>query len=158
MLQRLLAILLMPFFLVGNSFAHSNCAPLQSSAETARAHIHLGSGWHHHHHDGHSHADHGHRRHSHGGRSSQDSSDSIPLVASQAAATDHHDSDAIYLASGEYWFSIAKQVSKELDSIGIVKFFEAHSATIEPPCRQPLHQQARASARPIFLLHAALRL
>jgi hypothetical protein len=145
-MNRLVTILLIPFLLVGNAFAHSHGAAACQSANYGRAHIHVASAPHHGHH---SHDSDGHH-HGHGHESDEDESVAVRPV--------EHDSDAIYLASADDAFTPTNRVSFEL---GCSCFFDAPLCIVDdprPPAALSCAPTASSSELPLYLLHAALRL
>lgn len=156
---RLAAILLIPIFVVGNSFVHSHGAAAHSPGHS-RTHIHVAGASHHErshasdgHHLGH---DHGHvhrgKHHVHddenGGKGSQQEPIESPL---------DHDSDAIYLVAADLTAICTDRFSVEFDSpaeanIGgwLVNLRPKHLC-LQPHRSPPLGQT-------LYLLHAALRL
>lgn len=157
MLRRLLAILLIPFFVVGNSFAHCHDTGPHSSPGQSRAHFHFSSHSHpvHHNHRSQRHPDHqkdcDHEHdHCHDHRH-----DDCPLADS---APVDHDSDAIYVSAVDYWFSAAQHGPLEIGSGDIVAFFEDDAHSSAQPIRRDLRRHSLASGPPLYLLHAVLRL
>lgn len=94
MLQRLLAFILIPFFAMGNSLAHSHGSAAQSAPSQIRPHFHFGSSLRHgHNHDAFPHAHHGHsHRHEH----------KQPAAPLPSPLPVDHDSDAVYLVASEF--------------------------------------------------------
>jgi len=157
MLQRLLAILLVPFFVVGNSFAHCHDTDAHSSPGQNRSHFHLSSHSHPEHHDHRSHRHSHHPRdcdHEHDHRHDHHHDD-CPLADSAPA---DHDSDAIYVSAVDYWFSAAQPSRIEIGSGDIVAHLEDDSHSTSQPFGRDLRRHSLASGPPLYLLHAALRL
>lgn len=148
MLRRLLAILLVPFFVVGNSFAHCHDTGPHASPGQSRAHFHWGSDAHHEHHHHQRDCDHeSDHRHDH--------HDDCPHAASTPI---NHDSDAIYVTAVDYWFSAAQHGPPEIGSGDIVACYEDDVPAIESTFRPDLRRYSHASGPPLYLLHAVLRL
>lgn len=153
MLKRLLAILLIPFFVVGNSFAHCHDSGTHSSPGQSRAHFHFSNHSHPEHHDHRSH------RHSHHQRDCDHEHDHRHDDASHAdSAPVDHDSDAIYVSAVDYWFSAAQHGPLEIGSGDILAFFEDDSHSSSQPLRLDFRRYSLASGPPLYLLHAVLRL
>ena len=148
-MNRLIAILLIPFLVVGNSLAHSHGVAAHQSHGQIRAHIHLGSGSGHDHDD---HGSHGHSHHSHDHDHDGDNPDSTPVEPVE------HDSDAVYLVAADSLFTTSERDSFDLDS----HFFrESATCVITVDSRPPLLHIPPLSCTaelPLYLLYAALRL
>jgi len=150
MMQRLLTILLVPFFVVGNSLAYSHSQAAHASPSKGRAHFHFGSGGHHwHHHESHEHS---HGRHVHRHRHEADDSQPTPTPPSD------HDSDAIYVAAVDYVFSITERSVIHFAAGVVVTSVENDLAACNSPIGDHLQRYSPASGPPLYLLHAALRL
>ncbi len=157
MLHRLLAILLVPFFVVGNSFAHSHDSAAHSSPSPSRTHFHLGDDSHHGHHHreshGHSHDRHG-CDHTHGHRHDHETDESQTVTTTPV----DHDSDAIYVAAGDFWFSPPEHGPQASGTYAVVTFVSDYVPIIQPPFRRDLRRHSLAWGPPLYLLHAVLRL
>ena len=156
-MNRILAILLIPFFVMGTPHAHSQCVVAHPSADYAHPHIHIGGGSHHHpgahghsHHSQHAHSDDWNPHEDH--RQNEVSSDSHSCMPVD------HNSDAVYFLAADALFTIAKRCCLDNDMQVVIS-----SASVD--CRDDvLHQystqalQHGSAGRPLYLLHAALRL
>ena len=152
-MHRLIAILLIPFFVVGNSFAHSHGAAAHLSPSHGRAHIHVGSAPKHGHSDeshGHSHHDHDH---SHGQDHASDDSKPAPLEKSV-----DHESDAVYVTAADFMVTTSDRMSIEDDSCAVVETDEDYFSGIRSPSRLDRPPLVTTTEQPLYLLHAALRL
>ncbi len=156
MIRQLIVLLLVPFFVLGNSIAHSHSGAAHSSPAGGRAHIHLGGteqGNHHH-------GDHGNdsHEHSHHGQHDQhDQHDGQHAPTSPIIPADH-DSDAIYLIASDY-LSIATQgssVESSLNAIVMAVDFELDKSRAPKGFEAP--RTPVLFGPPLYLLHAALRL
>ncbi len=149
MTQKLIAILLMPILVLGNSFAHSHGVPTQSSQGHERAHFHVGGSDHHwhHHHESHEHSGHKHD-HDH------ESNDS-PLAP---ATSSDHDSDAVYVAAPDYVFSVSNDNSLDFSSLAVVAPSLSWQAQTRPNIWRVLPGETSSVELPLYLLYAALRL
>lgn len=148
-MNRLIAILLVPFFVVGNSLAHSHGDATHRSGNGARAHIHIGGAAHddHRHHGPHGHSQHHHAPEHDGGG-----------PESMLVDPTEHDADAIYLAAGDALFTASERCSLELETL-----VEPGTETVflGVSCRSPGVLTLRAgdpAGLPLYLLQAALRL
>lgn len=169
MLTRLLAILLVPFFVVGNSLAHCHDTAAHVSPSQGRAHFHLGNDSHHEHHR---HQPHGHAHvhshvHSHGHSHGRHGCDHDrrqrhahrPDDAQPASTTPiDHDSDAIYVSAVNFWFSVSEHGPLEFGACAVVACFDDYMPAIQPPFRRNLLRHSLGSGPPLYLLHAVLRL
>lgn len=145
-MNRFVAILLIPFLLVGNALAHSHGTTAHQSPNHGRAHIHIGSAPHHGHH---SHETEGHH-HEHDHES--DEPESAPVVTPV-----EHDSDAIYVVSADDAYTPTDRVSTVL----VLSYFDTPLCILNdscPPVPRSCTLCANTSELPLFLLHAALRL
>ncbi len=158
-MHRLIAILLIPFFLVGNSLAHSHGSAAHQFPSSGRAHIHVGSATQHGHSlECHEHSHHGHDRgHSHGHAANQnhksDSSKRAPVES-----TADHESDAIYIAASVFVGTSSARASIEVDSCDFVDTIEGYLPGNRLPARHDRPPLATTTELPLYLLHAALRL
>ena len=145
-MNRLVAILLIPFLLVGNALAHSHAVAAHPSANHGRAHIHIGSAPHHGHHS------HESDDHHHGldHENEEQESAQVPPI--------EHDSDAIYLASTGDAYTPTDRVSTELGAFVYVDAPLRILNDSRPPAALSCTLTASASGLPLYLLHAALRL
>ena len=160
-MQRLVAILLIPFLVVGNSFAHAHGSAAHLSPGQGRAHIHVGSTTKH----GHSHESHGHSHHSHGhdhGHNHGHANDQNPKRDDSKPAplekTVDHESDALYVAAADLMVKTTSRVSIEVDSCAVVESVAYCLSGIFMPSRLAHPLLAMTSGLPLYLLHAALRL
>ena len=152
-MHRLVAILLIPFFVVGNSLAHSHGAAAHQSPSQGRAHIHVGSAQKHGHSDeshGHSHHDHGH---SHGKDHTSDDSKPAPVEKSV-----DHESDAVYVTAADFMVTTSDRMPIEDGSCAAVETYEDYFSGIRPPSRLDRPPLVTTTELPLYLLHAALRL
>ena len=165
MIRQLIVLLLVPFFVLGNSIAHSHSGAAHSSPAGGRAHIHLGGteqGNHHHGdhgNDSHEHSHHGqHDQHDqHGQHDQHDQHDGQHAPTSPIIPADH-DSDAIYLIASDY-LSIATQgssVESSLNAIVMAVDFELDKSRAPKGFEAP--RTPVLFGPPLYLLHAALRL
>jgi hypothetical protein len=155
-MNRLIAILLIPVFVVGNVLVHSNSRAAHQSHGQTWAHIHLSGGGHHDHddHDWRSsshHKDH-HHEHQHHDHD-QDSPDSTPPVAPV-----EHDSDAVYLVPSESLFTTPERCTLNIDA----QFCHAASLCVITIANRPpiltVRPFFRTAGLPLYLLYAALTL
>jgi hypothetical protein len=159
---RLIAILLVPFFAVGNSLAHSHGSAAHPSSSHGRAHIHVGSDPQHSHgHASHGHSHHGHRHkhpnHRHGDAVGQNckSDDSNPAPIELPF---EHESDAVYVAAADFMVTASAQFSIEVGLCAAVETVEHYLSTIRSRTRLDRPPLAVISELPLYLLHAALRI
>jgi hypothetical protein len=150
-MNRLLAIVLVPLFVVGNSFAHSHCDMANQSSSQSRAHIHVGGGGHHRH-DVHGSHEHSHHDHQHDADNEGDGRDSIPVGLFE------HDSDAIYFVAADSLFTTSKFITVDLS----LQFALDAATTLNSvaTCSPRVHElpRLRTSEAPLYVLHAALRI
>lgn len=148
-MDRLIAILLIPFYVMGNSLAHSHGIATFQSVTENRAHIHVNGGLEHDHGShGHSHKSHHHDHRDHDG----DIPDSTP------ADPVEHDSDAVYLVATDSFFT-SERGSLDFDS----QYFREsapRAVLVVDSLVQRLHipPLSCTSGLPLYLLLAALRL
>ena len=159
MMNRFVAILLMPFLVVGNSLAHSHGSAAHPSQSQGRAHFHVGStpqqG---HEHKSHGHSHHGHSHdHSHDHDHDQDheSDDSQPAPLEKPVG---HDSDAVYLVAADFVYITSDRTSIEVGSYAVIEKVEDYLAEVRPPASRDLRIRSTTPELPLYLLHAALRL
>jgi hypothetical protein len=159
-MHRLIAILLIPFFVVGNSLAHSHGTAAHLSPSQGRAHIHVGNTpQHNHSHEshGHSHHEHSHGHDDHGQAPEKnkkgDDSKSVPLEK----AVDH-ESDAVYVSTADYPVTTSARISIELGSCDVVETVQDYLSGIRPRSWHDRPPLAFTNELPLYLLHAALRL
>jgi len=100
--NRLVAILLIPFLVLGNSFAHAHGIVAQSPIGKSYTHVHIGSSSHHGHHD-HESKGHCHHGHHHEHQDDEDHDDPIPVKPVD------HDSDAVYVVDSGAVLSAAER-------------------------------------------------
>ncbi len=150
-MYRLLVILLLPFFVVGNSLAHSHGSAAHPSPSEGRAHFHFVSA-HQHVHDHHSHG-HSHHRHSHDHDQKSEDSKAAPIEQPI-----DHDSDAVYIAALDFMATTSDRTLIEARSFCVVEAVEDYFARIRPSIRRDHPQLATTTELPLYLLHAALRL
>ena len=150
MMNRLIAILLIPLFVVGNSLAHSHSTAAHPSPGDGRAHFHFGSAPHHghDHHDSHEHAKHDHHGHHH----ESDEPGSAPVAPVE------HDSDAVYVAAADFMFTACDRISIEIDKHAFVGTVDCLLTDFRPPVLRDRPPLATTTQLPLYLLHAALRL
>ena len=149
MMKQLLSILLLPFFLLGNSFIHGSSK--QSSLDPSLPHFHLTS-WHHEHHchDARSHFHHG-RKHAHRAEEKGQTSSTPERPAD-------HDSDAIYLIVLED--ALSSLESRLLDAPDLAIDTAQVGGFNETCARVHLitYRSVACLGPPIYLLLAVLRL
>ena len=152
-MHRLLAILLMPFFVVGNSLAHSHGLAAHPSPSQGRVHFHVGSTVQH----GHEHKSHGHSHHGHSHSHDQDheSDDSKPAPVEKPV---DHDSDAVYVVAADFVVTISDRTSIEVGQYAALEIVQDFRAAVRAPARRDLRIPWTTPELPLFLLHAALRL
>jgi len=157
-MQRLLVILLLPFFVVGNTFAYAHCTTAHSSPSHCRAHIHIGnSSQHGHEHHGHqqaeshahTHTGHDHERYDHENHASQPSIFKGPV---------DHDSDAVYVVAVDLWISSINVGSLLLGSQPSVVGGNHCLPMVRSAVWGELRRSSLGSVTRLYLLHAALRL
>jgi hypothetical protein len=159
-MHRLLAILLIPFFVVGNSFVHSHGSAAHQSPSHGRAHFHVGSTPQH----GHTHESHGHSHHEHGhghvhhGQTSEQKQKRDDSKPSPIEKTVDHESDAIYIAAADYVFTTSARISIEMGSGEVVKSVEDYVPCTQPDCWRERPPLTSPPGLPLYLLHSALRL
>lgn len=158
-MNRLIALMLIPLFVVGNSFAHSHGSPALSSQGYERAHIHVGSASHHDgSHESHDHA-HGHSHHDQHQHSHEEDHGCDDTKSTPAGTADDHDSDAIYLVSVDLTLNCGDRTSVEADVQAWVH--SANSSFVDLPARiqhPQLDHSPPPKRLPLYLLNAALRL
>lgn len=157
-MHRLVAILLIPIFVVGNSLAHSHGQPAHSSQEHGRAHFHVGNTSHHDashesHDHSHGHSHHGHHQHSHDKDPDCGDSNSVPVEAPV-----DHDSDAIYLIPAELALNPSDRASLQLDAEPLILTTDWSFVDMQEKIQPPQLDQSPPSKLPIYLLNAALRI
>lgn len=142
-MNRLLSLLLIPFFVLGQALPHSHAGTgvAESSDHALRPHVHL-HGHEHAHDDHHDHAD----------------SDESPSRIDLLLPADDHDSDAVYLAAS------AQSLTRVSGSLA-VDVHLADWAAIPMPITVDTRSRYRTSdppdryaTLPIYLLTASLRL
>ena len=159
-MHRLIAILLIPFFVVGNSLAHSHGSAAHQSPSQGRAHIHVGSAPQHaHNHESHGHSHHehghGHDHHSKTSEQKQKRDDSKPAPIEK---TVDHESDAVYVATADYVVTTSARISTEMGSCDVVESVEDYLSCTRPNSWHERPPLASPPELPLYLLHAALRL
>lgn len=157
-MHRFVAILLIPIFVVGNSFAHSHGQSVHSTEAHGRAHIHVGNASQHDarhesHSRAHGHSHHGHHQHSHHENQGRDESGSPPVEVLV-----DHDSDAIYLVSADLAMNCSDRTSPEVDAPALVHTRDFLFVDMPAKIQHPQMDESPPPQRPLFLLHAALRL
>jgi hypothetical protein len=152
-MNRLIAILLMPLFVVGNSLAHSHSTAAHQSPGEGRAHFHVGSAPQqgHHNHDSHEHANHDHHDHD-GDDHDSDEHESAPVAPAE------HDSDAVYVATTDFVFTACDRISIEIDAHAFVGTVVCLLTDFRPSVLRDRPPLATTTQLPLYLLHAALRL
>lgn len=141
-MNRLMAILLMPLFVVGNSFAHSHGKFTHQSPGESHAHLHVGSAQHH----KHSHHDH------HGHDHESDESESAPVAPLE------HDSDAVYLVAADFVYTACERISIEVETQYFVGTVPCLLKDFRPYSLRDRSSHATTTQLPLYLLQAALRL
>jgi hypothetical protein len=142
-MSRFLAILLIPFFALGNVLAQSHGGVSHPSHNEDRVHFHIGGNSHH-----------GHDHHGMHSRSHHDDDDhnSAGLVPQE------HDSDAIYVAATDSLFRPSDRGSSKVVSLCVWETKNSFCEFANRPPREHSPPLGCASELPLFLLHAALRL
>ncbi len=156
-MDRLVAILLMPFFVVGNSFAHSHGSAAHPSHSHGRTHFHVGSTIQH----GHEHESHGHVHHSHSHSHSDDQKQNHARDDSQPAPVEKpvgHDSDAVYVFAADFFAPVSDRSSMEVGQCAAFEKVVDFLPAVRPPATRALKLRSTAPELPLYLLHAALRL
>jgi hypothetical protein len=146
-MNRVLSLLLIPLFVLGQCLPHSHAGSgvAEPDDHALRPHLHL----HGHAHDGvHAHDDH----HQH---ASEDDSASQDALLSPAA---EHDSDAVYLAASSHSLTRASgTIGLEFHSADWVAFSDPLPVNLRPGWRTS-DPPDRYRTLPIYLLTASLRL
>jgi len=152
-MNRLVAILLMPLFVVGNSLAHSHSTDAHQSPGKGRAHFHVGSAPQqgHHNHASYKHANHNHHDHD-GHHHESDEPESTPVVPTE------HDSDAVYVVAADFVFTVCDRVFFEIDSHAFVGTLVCLFNDFRPSVLRDRPPLATTTQLPLYLLHAALRI
>lgn len=162
-MHRLVAILLIPFFVVGNSLAHSHEPAAHLSPSQGRAHIHVGSAPQHvnsheahgHSHHGHSHGhDHG-KSHAHASDQNHISDNSKPAPVEKPV---DHESDAVYVSTADFFGTTSARISIEVTSCAVVEAVEDYLSGIRTNSLHDRPPLASTTQLPLYLLFAALRL
>ncbi len=150
-MNRFLAILLIPLFVIGNFFANVRCVVAEHSRSKCTAHIHFGGGGHHKH-DGHDLREHSHHDHHHPKKISSEAPGGNPSRA------DDHDSDAVYFVAADSLFKSSERFSVDLEN-PFPRYTTSSLIAVED-LLQPYHEPRLSPfvKRPLYLLHAALRL
>lgn len=159
-MQRLLVILLLPFFVVGNSFANAHCPTAHSSPSHCRAHIHIGSSSQHRHDQhGHQHAEsHAHTHDGHGHNQERDDHENHASQPSVFKGPVDHDSDAVYVVAVDLWISSISLGWLLFGSQASVVGVNHCLPTIRSAVWGDLRRSLLSGAPRLYLLHAALRL
>ena len=150
-MNRLLSILLIPFFVLGQTLPHSHAGSgmVEREDHASRPHLHLSSA------DSHDHdgeVDPGHDHH-HGGKASDESTKTKSL-----SATLDHDSDAIYVVQSNSTLARSTAFAK-LSFVFICTLSEVFADRLDRPCLHRSNQLPdRSAGLPIYLLVASLRL
>lgn len=147
-MNRLVSLLLVPFFVLGQALPHSHAGTgvLQPDGHSTRAHFHLVVG----HHQDH---DYEHDHHHTGDQAEAGHSESAAL-----SVPGDHDSDAIYLADTDW--TVSRTVSApQVDSTAVVwtSFVPSVGREVRLCCRME-HPPDRDAGLPIYLLTGSLRL
>lgn len=151
-MNRLLSLLLIPFFVLGQALPHSHAGigVHQPDDHAARPHVHL-SGGHSHHHDCDDHS------HSHADQVA--STNPVDSVQTDVSATPvEHDSDAIYLAQSNSFPVRASAIGQlSFATVGtLVEYLSDRPVPSGVCCsKQSLD---RSAGLPIYLLVNSLRL
>jgi hypothetical protein len=161
MMNRFVAMALIPFFVVGSSLAHSHASAARQSPTEGRAHIHTGSAlWHAHRHESHGHSHHIHRhghRHSHGPALARNHKGDTPKPI-QLIKTVDHESDAVYFAAEDFVGTPSARTSIEICSNAVVAIVEDDLTGNQLQSRHDRPPHSPILELPFYLLHAALRL
>lgn len=163
---RIVAFFLMPLLVVSNCLAHTHGATALHSTSEIRAHIHLGFGREHnsHKHDrasvsrkfAHKHSDHSHD-HDHDHEHQENGCTTLDGKPVQQTPIEH-DSDAVYLVGADCVYISVEPSSFELDCVHLVESATSGVAILcEPSCVSTTSCHC-VLQRPLYLLHAALRL
>jgi hypothetical protein len=152
-MHRLIAILLIPFFVVGNCLAHAHGSAAHRSTSPGRAHIHVASATQH----KHSHESHGHSHHDHGHSHGQEhaSDDSKPAPVEKPV---DHESDALYVTGADFMVTISARIAIKAGSCAFVETVVGYCSGIRPPSRRDRTPLDTITELPLYLLYAALRL
>jgi hypothetical protein len=182
-MNRIIAILLIPFFVVSNVLAHSHGAAAHYSNGQTRSHIHVSGGAQHdheshnheshehgsHEHGSHDHESHGHESHGHSHHSrhhdhqqhdpdQQNHDHDEKSTDSLPVAPVEHDSDAVYLVAADSLFTTSERWVMDLDS----QFLHAMVICVVTVPKHPSNHNAppffSTAELPLYLLYAALRL
>lgn len=149
-MYQVIAILLLPLLIMGNSLSHSYCLAAHCLPSEGAAHIHTGIAQHHAYTD----KSHSHGRHAH---SHHHTHKKYPSESTQLTTADH-DADAVYISPIPGYF---------VESYRVV--FDVATNIPEPwtvildALRSPTHNSVQTShlafsGLPLYLLHAALLL
>jgi hypothetical protein len=158
-MNRLITILLIPVFVVGNVLAHFPSSVAHPSHGQIRAHFHI-SGGSHHDHDGHDangnsrhhdhHSDHEHEHHE------REHHEHCNQGSTPPASPAEHDSDAVYLIAADSLFTSPQRCTLDIDfplsytdSLCIRTFANRYAFPVA-------RLFFRTSGLPLYLLHAAL--
>ncbi len=167
MQTRLLVLLLMPLFVVGNSLAHSHSTATHQSPTEGRVHFHVGSAPElvHHHRDPHDHANHDHHGHDHHGHDhhghdhhGHDHEGDDHESDEPESAPVEHDSDAVYVVAADFVFTAFDRISIEIDSHTFVATVICLLTDFRPSLLRDRPPLATTTPLPLYLLYAALRL
>ncbi len=150
-MTRLVSLLLVPFFVLGQALPHSHAGTsvVEPDGHSIRAHIHVAGG-HHHDHDGDEHEH-------HDGDQSDAAGSKTATSAAVSAATDH-DSDAFYLAESN-WTASRTVAKPRMDSAVLV--WASFAPLMKPDAREVCRlgePPDRYAGLPVYLLTASLRL
>lgn len=155
-MHRLISLLLLPFFVVGNSLAHIHGLAAHQSPSQGRAHFHVG---------GSSHHGHGHHVHNHHEAHAQ-LHDTPPHGLDEKRATTlstritpvEHDSDAVYVVGSDLLCTAPDRCGEFLESYFISEtaagllIVSSSTRRYKPPSLYCLAEL------PLYLRPAALRL
>ncbi len=159
-MDRLIAILLIPLFVVGNSFAHSHGTAAHQSPIPSRAHFHVNSDPHHGHdkHESHEHSHHHHHGHDHHGHHHDEHDQESDESKSSPLAPADHDSDAVYVVAADFLYTTCYRIAIEIDSHAFIGTVVCLLTDFSPTVRRDRPPLATTADIPLYLLHAALRL
>jgi hypothetical protein len=159
-MNRLIAILLMPLLVVGNSLAHSHSSAAHQSPGEGRAHFHVRSAPQHGHrnHDSHEHANHDHHGHDHHGHDHHGHDHERNDPESAPVAPVEHDEDAVYVVAGDFVYTACERISIEIASYSFVAAAACLITDFRPSVLRDRPPLTTPPQLPLYLLHAALRL
>jgi hypothetical protein len=150
-MYQVIAILLLPLLVMGNS--HSHCLAAHCLPGEVPAHIHTGFAQYHSHEDkSHTHGRHAHSHQDHRHNHKKDRTESTQLTPVD------HDADAVYLSPTASYF-----VESSRTIFDVTTNMPEPRTVVLDALRSPTHNSVRTShltysGLPLYLLHAALTL